>query len=154
MLSKLELKVPPALLVLIVAFFMWLIANYLFVFSIASGVRYAGFGIFLISGILIIVLGGLRFKAVSTTVNPITPKESSALVTTGIYRFSRNPMYIGFLFMLVGWSVFLASLYASALTIVYIIYMNRFQIEPEERALESIFGVQYLSYKSKVRRWL
>ena len=154
MFSKLELKIPPALLVLIVALFMWLTAQYFSTLSIPTALRYYGFATLLLIGIVIIVLGGLRFKSVSTTVNPITPNASSSLVTSGIYKYSRNPMYIGFLLMLVGWSVFLASLFALALTAIYIIYMNRFQIQPEEQALESIFADEYLNYKYKVRRWL
>lgn len=154
MFAKLELKLPPALLVLIIAFLMWLVAVNYSTLSIPPTLRYAGFGLFLFGGILIIVLGGLQFKSSSTTVNPITPEASSALVTAGIYNYSRNPMYIGFLLMLIGWSVFLASLFALALTVIYVAYMNRLQIEPEERALAVIFGDQYLAYKSRVRRWL
>ncbi len=154
MLSKLELKVPPAALVLITAFFMWLLSNYLPTLSISNTIRYAGLAIFLTSGVLIILIGGLRFKAVNTTVNPITPNTSSSLVTSSIYKYSRNPMYVGFLMILIGWAVFLSSLFALTLTAVFIIYMNHFQIKPEERALESIFGHEYLHYKSKVRRWL
>lgn len=154
MFSKLELKIPPALLVLIVALFMWLTAHYLSTISIPAGLRYFGFATFLLCGIVIIIIGGLRFKAASTTVNPITPNASSSLVTSGIYKYSRNPMYIGFLLMLIAWSVFLTSLFALALTTVYVSYINRFQIQPEEKALESIFGDQYLRYKSNVRRWL
>ncbi len=154
MFSRLELKVPPAALVLIIAFLMWLLSKYLPTLSIPAAVRYTGFALFLISGFLIIIIGGLRFKAASTTVNPITPNASSSLVISGIYKFSRNPMYIGFLLMLIGWSVFLASLFTLVLCAVFVIYMNRFQIKPEERALESIFGDEYMHYKSAVRRWL
>jgi len=154
MLTRLELKIPPALLVLIIALIMWLIAENFSRLELSPAIRYSGFGVLLVIGVLMIVLGGFNFKAANTTVNPITPDSTTVLVTSGIYRYSRNPMYIGFLLMLVGWALFLASLPALVMTAVYILYMNRLQIEPEERALEKIFGAEYIAYKTNVRRWL
>ncbi len=152
--SKLNLKIPPAILVLIIGFLMWLVAVNFATISIPAMYRYTGFALLLAVGALIIALGGLRFKSASTTVNPLAPESSSALVTSGIYKYSRNPMYIGFLLMLIGWCVFLSSVFALALCAVYVGYMNRFQIEPEEQALETIFGAEYVNYKAQVRRWL
>lgn len=82
------------------------------------------------------------------------PDSASALVTGGIYKITRNPMYLGFLLILLGWTVFLSNLFAYALLPVFVIYMNRFQIVPEENALDTLFGNEYRFYKSKVRRWL
>jgi protein-S-isoprenylcysteine O-methyltransferase Ste14 len=73
---------------------------------------------------------------------------------TGIYRFTRNPMYIGLLMTLLGWAAFLASLPALLFVIAFVLYMNRFQIQPEERALSSLFGADYAVYRARVRRWL
>jgi protein-S-isoprenylcysteine O-methyltransferase Ste14 len=84
----------------------------------------------------------------------VTPQQSSSLVATGIYRFSRNPMYPGFLLALLGWSVYLANWIAALLLPVFVVYMNRFQIQPEGRALLQKFGAQFSEYAAAVRRSL
>jgi protein-S-isoprenylcysteine O-methyltransferase Ste14 len=82
------------------------------------------------------------------------PESSSSLVVSGIYRWSRNPMYLGFLLGLLGWAIFLSNVLAFLFLPVFILYMNRFQIEPEEKALAVLFGKQFAAYKSRVRQWL
>jgi len=82
------------------------------------------------------------------------PQSSSVLVVSGVYKLTRNPMYLGFLLVLLGWAVFLSNVLAFLLLQAFIAYMNRFQIEPEERALASLFGQDFADYKSRVRRWL
>jgi protein-S-isoprenylcysteine O-methyltransferase Ste14 len=84
----------------------------------------------------------------------MNPGASSSLVIRGVYTLTRNPMYLGFLLVLVGWAVFLSNTLAFLLLPVFILYMNRFQITPEERALASLFGQEFVVYKSRVRRWL
>jgi protein-S-isoprenylcysteine O-methyltransferase Ste14 len=84
----------------------------------------------------------------------MTPRTTSAIVTSGVYRFSRNPMYLGFLLGVTGWAVFLSDLLAFAFLPLFIVYMNRFQIIPEERALSEKFGRHFTKYKDTVRRWL
>ncbi|MAF83690.1 MAG: hypothetical protein CL797_06255 [Chromatiales bacterium] len=106
------------------------------------------------TGGLFIVSGGLSFRKAATTFNPMTPNASSSLVIAGIYRSTRNPMYVGFLFILIGWGLFLSNFFSLALCAVFALCMNSWQIKPEERALESIFGAEYLAYKNNVRRWL
>jgi protein-S-isoprenylcysteine O-methyltransferase Ste14 len=105
-------------------------------------------------GAFFFVASGMSFIKAKTTVNPMTPDETSSLVTSGIYKHTRNPMYLGCLFILIGWGLFLSNLYSLALSVGFVPYMNRFQILPEERALESIFGAEFLAYKERVRRWL
>jgi protein-S-isoprenylcysteine O-methyltransferase Ste14 len=75
-------------------------------------------------------------------------------VRSGVYSFTRNPMYLGFLLVLVGWATFLSNALAFLILPAFILYMNRFQIEPEERALASLFAEEFVAYKSRVRRWL
>jgi protein-S-isoprenylcysteine O-methyltransferase Ste14 len=75
-------------------------------------------------------------------------------VTSGIYGFTRNPMYLGMLFVLIGWALYLGNALALLLLPVFIFYMNRFQIEPEERVLTTLFGPEFLEYASRVRRWI
>ena len=94
------------------------------------------------------------FKKAHTTVNPLNPEACSTLVDTGIYRYSRNPMYLALLLALAGWGIFLGNFYALVLTIAFVLYMNRFQIRPEEKALEALFGTGFLEYRRSVRRWL
>ena len=86
--------------------------------------------------------------------DPRQPENSSALLTSGTYRFSRNPLYVANLLVLIGWGLFLSNIYALILIVGFVLYITRFQIEPEEKALQTRFGDQYLAYKARVRRWL
>ncbi len=86
--------------------------------------------------------------------NPIKPGAASSLVSSGVYRFTRNPMYLGLSVTLLGWAVFLSNWLALLAVPVFVLYINRFQIDPEERVLSSLFGAEYAAYKEKVRRWL
>lgn len=105
-------------------------------------------------GALISGAGAREFKRAKTTVNPLHPERASAVVTSGIYRFTRNPMYVGIALVLLGWFVFLGSLSALVGLPLFVWYITRFQIRPEERALEAKFGAEYISYLESVRRWL
>lgn len=106
------------------------------------------------AGALVSLAGVVAFRQRKTTVNPFTPDQSSSLVATGIYRFSRNPMYLGFLLALVGLGVYLANYAAALLIPAFVVYMNRFQIRPEERVLSEKFGTQFTAYTKAVRRWV
>jgi protein-S-isoprenylcysteine O-methyltransferase Ste14 len=105
-------------------------------------------------GVLTCLAGVGSFRRAKTTVNPMKPDAASSLVVSGIYRYTRNPMYLGFLLILLGWAAFLANLLALLLLPAYVLYMNRFQISPEERALASLFPQDYAEYRGRVRRWL
>jgi protein-S-isoprenylcysteine O-methyltransferase Ste14 len=110
--------------------------------------------VFVLTGILIAALGVMSFRRARTTVNPMKPESSTALVVRGIYRVTRNPMYLGFLFVLGGFALFLRHPVAFLALPLFVLYMNRFQIEPEEAALRSRFGAEFTDYQSRVRRWL
>ena len=107
-----------------------------------------------VSGGFIALLGVVAFSRAGTTVNPMKPGSSSSLVVTGIYSVTRNPMYLGVLLVLLAWAINLAS----ALTVLFlpgfVWYMGRYQIEPEERALASLFGSAFTAYAARVRRWI
>lgn len=105
-------------------------------------------------GLTIIGVCGYAFRRSNTTVNPLTPEESSRLVTTGLYRYSRNPMYVGFLLWLLACAVLVAHLVTFLLLPVFVIQANRLYILPEETALKKTFGADYLEYAQQVRRWL
>lgn len=86
--------------------------------------------------------------------NPIKPMATSSLVTNAAFRFTRNPMYLSLLLYLLAWAVYLSNVWALLFVPVFVLYINEFQIKPEERALSSLFGPEYAAYKERVRRWL
>lgn len=114
--------------------------------------------------VLAIVLGatGLAFDgaaiaaffAVRTTVNPMAPGSTSSLVTSGLYRVTRNPMYLGLLLILSGVAVYIGNPLALTVIAGFIAYITRFQIMPEEALLRQKFGADYTLYCARVRRWL
>jgi protein-S-isoprenylcysteine O-methyltransferase Ste14 len=150
----LELKVPPPVVALIVAAAMWM--------NSVSGPRLdlpfevrLGVGMTIAAvGVVLDLLGFLAFRKARTTINPLKPTNTSALVTSGIYGLSRNPMYVGLVCFLLGWAAFLAALWPLAGPLLFIFYLNRFQIEPEERILARLFGDDFTAYRARVRRWL
>ncbi|WP_274520233.1 methyltransferase family protein [Cupriavidus sp. IDO] len=96
----------------------------------------------------------VSFWQAKTTMNPVKPGAASLLVTGGVFRFTRNPMYLSLLLYLFAWAVYLSNWLALLFLPLFVLYINRFQITPEERALSSLFGPQYVAYKGSVRRWL
>ena len=145
-------KIPPVIIVLFFAAIMALIAHYS-VIDFTAFISYLALS-FLAIGIVLCIAGVLSFKLAKTTVNPSKPEQASKLITSGIYRLSRNPMYVGLAFILVGWGIWLSSLWALLCVAGFIAYLTFFQIMPEERALTKLFGEEYIAYKAKVRRWL
>ncbi len=107
-----------------------------------------------IVGGFISLFGVIEFRRATTTMDPRVPHEASSLVTSGVYRFSRNPMYLGFLFILTGWAIFLSNWLAFVFLPLFILYINRFQVVPEERHMLDKFGKEYREYIGKVRRWI
>jgi protein-S-isoprenylcysteine O-methyltransferase Ste14 len=152
--NALELKVPPPVVALLVAAAMWGITMIGAPVEVPDVVRYAAAATFAIAGGRISVAGVIWFRRAKTTVNPLKPENTSSLVTAGIYRVTRNPMYLGLLFVLLAWAVFLSSAWALAGPIAFALYIDRFQIAPEERVLATMFGDTYSAYKARVRRWL
>lgn len=110
--------------------------------------------LFLAAGIGLVLWSGLEFRRYRTTVNPMDPTRTTDLVTSGIYKYSRNPMYVGFVLFLLGWASFLGSLISSIVIILFVWYLSKYQIEPEERVLEKKFGSLFTEYKKRVRRWI
>jgi protein-S-isoprenylcysteine O-methyltransferase Ste14 len=156
MLRLLELRIPPVILLLICAALMWAIA--LFLPSLTLRLHpyfHTVFPIFLlVLGSSLVMSGIFAFYRMDTTVNPILPELTSSLVMTGVYRYSRNPIYLGLVMILLSWGIYLSNILSLLFVIVFIRYMNRFQIEPEERMLHKLFGAQFEKYQCKVRRWI
>lgn len=152
--SWLELKVPPPVVALLVGLLMWLASALVAPVEVPFAFQ-AGVTVVLASvGVVVVVAGIFAFLRAGTTIKPTNPGATTSLVTGGVFRFSRNPMYLGLLLFLIAWAVYLLNGLALILVPVFVIYMNRFQIEPEERALSSLFGPEYTSYQARVRRWL
>ena len=107
-----------------------------------------------VAGFAIAIAGVVAFRRVRTTVDPFDPEKTTALVTTGVYFWSRNPMYLGMLLVLLGWAVFLSDGLAVAVTVLFIPWMNRFQIGPEECVMRAKFGEEFEAWAHRVRRWI
>jgi len=152
--NALELKVPPPVIALVLAALMWLVSQYEptldFHLPWRTAVAITLFG----TGIAIALAALLEFYRANTTVNPLNPDAATVMVTSGIYRVSRNPMYLGLLLALFGWAVWLSHLLTFALPPLFVLFINRFQIVPEERVLSTKFGGQFSAYIRTVRRWL
>ena len=150
----LELKIPPVAVALITAACMWFAARAVPGFDVPFPGHVVISGMVAVSGGFIALLGVVAFSRAGTTVNPMKPGSSSSLVVTGIYSVTRNPMYLGLLLVLLAWAINLAN----ALTVLFlpgfVWYMGRYQIEPEERALASLFGSAFTAYAARVRRWI
>lgn len=151
--NALELKVPPPLVALVTGLLMWLAAKLVPPLALPGVARIAVAVVFAGVGVGLAMSGVLTFRRAKTTVNPTTPAAASALVRTGVFRFTRNPMYLGLLLCLVAWAIFLSSVLALLSAPLFVVYMNRFQIAPEERALAALFGDNFAAYKRDVRRW-
>jgi protein-S-isoprenylcysteine O-methyltransferase Ste14 len=153
--SALELKVPPPLVALLIGVAMWALSRLTqsVTVSVVFPITMTAVVIVLIGG-GITLSGAITFRRAKTTVDPFKPESASSLVTFGVYRMTRNPMYVGLLMVLIGWAVFLVNVWSALGPLVFVAYITRFQIQPEERALASLFGEAYASYKSRVRRWL
>jgi len=152
--NAIELKVPPLALALIIAAAMWLASKAIPSLALAMPWLPACAVALVGAGVVFILAGVIAFRKAKTTVNPTNPETTSTVVASGVYAVSRNPMYVGFLLILAGWAVFLGHAFSFLLLPVFVLYMNRFQIVPEERVLSARFGSEYTAYMQSVRRWL
>ena len=146
------LKIPPPLLVLILV-----ISNY---FSskkidliLLPNQDLTSIIIFLI-GMLILINPIFKFIKSKTTIDPIKFKKVNKLITSGIYKYSRNPMYLGLLMIVISTSIFYLNVFSITTPFFFYYWINRFQIKREEIFLTQKFGKEYLSYKNKTRRWI
>lgn len=149
---NLALKIPPPLVALGCAACM---AGLAFGLPLAPLVIPAAvISVIVVLGLSIMLLGVLSFKRAKTTVNPLQPQQASTLVISGIYRFTRNPMYLGMAFLLLAWALWLGELSTLVFVVLFMAYIQYFQIKPEERHLAHLFGEPYDAYLGDVRRWL
>ncbi|TYK66561.1 methyltransferase family protein [Colwellia echini] len=150
----LENKIPPPLVGIIIAAGMWWLSLVTPVIVLSSIIKLSLVSVLFCIGIFFDLAGVISFRLAKTTVNPLKPNKASALVTSGIYQYTRNPMYVGFVAFLLAWASYLGSVWSLMFIGLYIIYIQRFQIIPEERALTALFKGEFIDYKNKVRAWL
>ncbi|MEO7953830.1 MAG: isoprenylcysteine carboxylmethyltransferase family protein [Polaromonas sp.] len=152
--TQLELKIPPPLIAAVSAGIMYGVATLLPVLSLPPSLRAGTALVLAVVGGSLDVAGLMAFRRAKTTVNPMAPQQSSSVVSTGVYRFTRNPMYLGLVCLLLAWAVYLSSAWALLVVPAFMAYITRFQIKPEESVLAARFGSAYAKYCARVRRWL
>lgn len=152
--KRLELLLPPPVIALISGLIMWLVARLVPSMTVEWLYQPGIAALLVLLGLVVGLIGIAAFIRGKTTGNPKQPSKTTKLVRSGIYRFSRNPMYLGMLLMLIAWGMYLNNIASMICIFIYIVLITRLQIMPEERILEEKFGEEYRSYKHKVRRWL
>lgn len=146
--------VPPPIWMLLVAVAMWASNHYCPLLTVVPR-PWNRLGWFVMATAAITPTAALvEFRRRSTTFNPHRPQSASALVTSGVYRWTRNPMYLGLSILLLGWAVELGTLSALVGPLLFVVLNQRVQIRPEEHALRMRFGKDYDRYCSRVNRWL
>lgn len=150
----LELKIPPVILVALMAILMWALSEIAPIATFDTPFKIHIATVLGVLGGMTAILGVLEFRRANTTVDPRTPHQTTSFVRSGIYRVSRNPMYLGFLCVLAGWGVYLSNGVSLLLLPLFVLYMNRFQIIPEERFMQEKFGTEYSAYMRNVHRWI
>ncbi len=149
-----SLKIPPPIIFLLHMFLVWLVARYLPEASFEIPAQRALVQVLGVAGASITILAMGLFRRAGTTVDPLKPERASKIVDTGIFRFTRNPMYLGLAFVLLAWIIWKGNALGIVFLITCLWYITKFQIIPEEKVLEEKFGNDYLAYKTRVRRWI
>ncbi len=150
--QKLETRIPPPLLMLLCAVSGYLLAR-VWPWPVLL-VPVWGVVALMLSGLALNLLPKLAFRRARTTVNPLRPAAATSLVTGGIYRHTRNPMYLGQALLLLGAMLWVGSTAALLVVPLFVGWITRFQILPEERVLSARFGADYAAFRRDVRRWL
>ncbi len=145
-------KIHPPIIAIFLILLMYLSTFWILPFSFTGQKIFAI--LILIEAVLIIYYSIKKFKSFNTTINPFKVEESSYLIQSGIYNFTRNPMYLGLSSIQLGCSIYLGAWLGLFIIPMFILYITKFQIEVEERALEKKFGIEYIDYKNRVSRWI
>ena len=151
--KALKLKIPPVAQFIAVAFGMWLVAKFTPALLIDIPARRALIVLFICIAGFVAIPAIAAFRAVGTTVDPRCPEQASRLVAKGVYRYSRNPMYLGLLCLLIAWALYLSNALGFAPLPLFVFGMNYLQIQVEEQAMEAEVGEVYRDYRKWVRRW-
>lgn len=148
------MRIPPVGVFIVCVVIMYFVQRSAFKIELEMLYKMMIIGPLALFGGYVALMGVIEFRNKQTTVNPFTPENSSVLVTNGVYSWSRNPMYLGLLCSLLALFVYFAAPIALVGPALFKLYMDRFQILPEERHLTRIFGEKYLTYSAKVSRWI
>ena len=146
------IKIPPPLIVLTLISSIYFSSKKIDLINIPFQLEISFFILSL--GIFVFINPVLKFIKSKTTINPIQFEETNRLVTSGIFKYSRNPMYLGMLMIIISTSIFYLNIYSILTPFLFVFWINKFQIKREEIFLTEKFGKEYLSYKNKTRRWL
>lgn len=149
-----ELKIIPVVQVIIATLLMKAIQQLLPNFNYIMSHSFSLVSLLTALAVIIGVMAVYSFRKHQTTVNPSKPESSSKVVNTGIYHFSRNPMYLAMLLALVAFAFHLQNFLTFGVCVIFVGYITKYQIIPEERMLSQLFGEEYLKYQRRVRRWL
>ncbi len=152
--TKLEMKIPPVVVTLLTALLMWGSSLLLSQSHWSFTLRLLLFILLVIIGGSVALLGVWQFYKNKTTVNPIDPNNVNGIVCDGIYKYTRNPMYVGLALLLMGLVFLLGKLLLLFWVVFFVIYITKFQIKPEEQFLSNKFGKEFENYKKSVRRWV
>jgi protein-S-isoprenylcysteine O-methyltransferase Ste14 len=146
--------IPPPVVALLLGAAMWAVARFLpwgrFEFAVQIPLAI----VLLAVGLMIALAAVVPFITAKTTINPMRPERASSLITDGIYRYSRNPIYLADAVLLAALAMSLGNIVNCLILLLFLWIIQRFQIAAEERALSKLFGERYTAYCSKVRRWL
>lgn len=148
-----KLRIPPIVVTFLFALFMYLLAEYLPVGYFEFFGRYYLMYLLCFLAFLIGIVSLFQFFRAKTSIDPLAPAKVSRLVTSGLYQYSRNPMYLALLLLLLAWGLYLGNAFNTLLAAGFVFYMNTFQIKPEEEVLTNKFGKEFQKYCVMVRRW-
>jgi protein-S-isoprenylcysteine O-methyltransferase Ste14 len=147
-------KIPPPVIALVCAGLAWAFAHFSPGFNYPLPFRLPVAVVLVLAGFGLDLSGLLAFRKANTTLNPLSPDRSTAIVQSGPYALTRNPMYLGMAIVLLGLCVYLENPLTVICVGIFVGYITRFQIIPEERLLLGKFGEPYAQYMRAVRRWI
>ncbi len=152
---NLQLKVPPIIVAVLAGLIAWLSSKFPAIEFLNYDFPLWTERVLIVLGFLIGIAGVVQFAQSKTSINPHSLEKTNVLVSEGIYRFSRNPMYLALLILVIVFGMKIGNLPGIVFgAAFFIVYMNTFQIKPEEEMLAEKFGQDYVEYREKVRRWI
>ena len=152
--NALDNRIPPPFMTLIVGAAMWALTFVAPPYAFGGAFRVILVAAFLVAGGLFAFPAFMAFRRAKTTIDPVHIDRPTAVVSSGVYGFTRNPMYVGLTCLLLSWAMFLSVPWCLIGPLFFVAYITRFQILPEERAMQAKFGAEYSAYRSRVRRWI
>ena len=143
--------IPPPIVTIVFLFVIFFTKDFFrFSLTLPSSIGF----IIILAGLMIIFVAARQFKVANTTINPIKPENASVLVNKGVFSYSRNPMYLGMLLIIIGFSIIHNLMAVLVIMPLWVIYITNFQIIPEEEAMKILFKEDFLKYCKKTRRWI